>query len=378
MTLPLKTFLAIPELTAADVDRFLAGNRFPVVEGRKVTFVYRGVADAVNLRCWVAGFAAAQPFQRLGATDLWTVAIDLAPGSRIEYKFEVIAGGQTNLIVDPLNPVLADDPFGANSVCQAEGYERPAWTEERDDVRRGSWERVTIDSSAFGDQRALNVYLPSRFRRSRSYSLLVVHDGNDYLRYAQLGVVLDNLIHDLEIPPLIVALSDSPDRLTEYAGDRRHAQFICNEVLSVMSERYPLIDDSRSRCLMGASFGAVASLHAAWLNPGLFDRLLLQSGSFAFSDIGRHKRGPAFDPVVAFVNRFRESPGHPAKKVFLSCGLYESLIFENRSMVLTLQQQSIDVLLEEARDAHNWENWRDRLRSGLTWLFPGPAWMVYE
>ena len=33
---------------------------------------------------------------------------------------------------------------------------------------------------------------------------------------------------------------------------------------------------------------------------------------------------------------------------------------------------------EEARDGHNWENWRDRLRSGLSWLFPGPLWMVYE
>ena len=32
----------------------------------------------------------------------------------------------------------------------------------------------------------------------------------------------------------------------------------------------------------------------------------------------------------------------------------------------------------EARDGHNWENWRDRLREGLAWLFPGPLWFVYE
>ncbi len=38
----------------------------------------------------------------------------------------------------------------------------------------------------------------------------------------------------------------------------------------------------------------------------------------------------------------------------------------------------MQVHFEEARDAHNWENWRDRLRSALTWLFPGPLWMVYE
>jgi enterochelin esterase family protein len=42
------------------------------------------------------------------------------------------------------------------------------------------------------------------------------------------------------------------------------------------------------------------------------------------------------------------------------------------------QAQGIEVKFEEARDAHNWENWRDRLRNGLSWLFPGPLWMVYD
>ena len=37
-----------------------------------------------------------------------------------------------------------------------------------------------------------------------------------------------------------------------------------------------------------------------------------------------------------------------------------------------------DVRLVEAQDGHSWVNWRDRLREGLTWLFPGPLWMVYE
>ena len=60
---------------------------------------------------------------------------------------------------------------------------------------------------------------------------------------------------------------------------------------------------------MGASFGAVAALSTAWRYPGFYGRLLLQSGSFAFTDIGdRNHRGPLFDPVVEFVNRFRAEP----------------------------------------------------------------------
>ena len=131
---------------------------------------------------------------------------------------------------------------------------------------------------------------------------------------------------------------------------------------------------ARSRRLVSA----VAALSTAWYHPGFFGRLLLQSGSFAFTDIGESERGPVFAPVVEFVNAFRDAPGRPVERVFLSCGVYESLIYENRSLVPLLQRTGMDVRFVEARDGHNWENWRDRLREGLSWLFPGPLWMVYE
>jgi len=81
---------------------------------------------------------------------------------------------------------------------------------------------------------------------------------------------------------------------------------------------------------------------------------------------------------VRFMNGYRRRPFAVAEKIFMSCGIYESLIYENRSLVPLLQAQGMQVNFQEARDAHNWENWRDRLRQGLTWLFPGPLWMVYE
>ncbi len=364
--------------TAAAIDQFIAANQFPLVNGRDITFVYRGAADAVYLRCWISGLDTSQGLQPLKDTDLWAVTIDLPEGSRIEYKLELQRNGNRELIIDPLNPVLAHDPFGANSVCQGAGYVRPIWTFPDQHARSGSLEVARVPSKAFGESRDIQVYLPARFRRNRRYPLLVVHDGIDYLRYADLKAVLDNLIQALEIPELVVALTESPDRLREYAGDDRHANFIAQDLLPFMASNYPLADDPRSRGLLGASFGGVAALHSAWRHPGVFGRLLLQSGSFAFSDFGRHQRSAVFDPVVKFINEFRETPGCPADRIYMSCGIYESLIYENRSLVPRLQQAGCEVQFEEARDAHNWENWRDRLRNGLSWLFPGPVWIVYE
>jgi enterochelin esterase family protein len=239
-------------------------------------------------------------------------------------------------------------------------------------------EGVVLNSKVFG-RRSYGVYLPARYRRTRRYPLLVVHDGHDYLRYAALGHVLDNLIARLEIPDMIVALTSSPYRIGEYANDARHAQFIVEELVPQLEQVFPIRPEPQSRCLMGASFGAVASLSTAVRYPGHFGKLLLQSGSFAFTDIsGTNRRGPAFDPVVAFMNHLRANPMPMSERIFMSCGMYESLIYENRSFVPLLQQTGMDVRYVEARDGHNWENWRDRLREGLSWLFPGPLLMVYE
>nr|WP_255216715.1 alpha/beta hydrolase-fold protein [Pseudenhygromyxa sp. WMMC2535] len=236
-----------------------------------------------------------------------------------------------------------------------------------------------MHSEAFGAPRSGQLYLPPRFRRTRQYPLLVVHDGSDYLNYAGMKTVLDNLIERLEIPELIAVFVDSPDRLVDYANDPRHARFITEELAARVVARLPVSDRPRARCLMGASFGGVAALSTAVRYPGFWGRLLLQSGSFAFTDIGhQNHRGPVFNPVVRFMNAFREAPKAVSERVFVSCGVYESLIYENRSLVPLLDETGMQVRFVEARDGHNWENWRDRSREGLSWLFPGPLMMIYE
>ena len=353
-------------------------REFPVVGQGTAIFAHRAHADDVLLHHWIFGLPSSQAFERVHGTDLWVLEAEVQKRARVEYKLEVVHGDEHRLIRDPLNPNLAQDPFGANSVVHGIDYEEPAWAAERGDDRRGEVVERRLRSDVFGDVRPLSIYLPPRFRETRRYQLLLVHDGLDYLQFAQLANVLDNLIERLEIPPLIAAMTQSPRRTAEYAANDQHAKFLVEELLPLLQNEFPLLDDPRDRCLLGASFGAVASLHAAYRLPGHFGKLLLQSGSFAFTDIGDHGRGPLFDPVVRFVNEFREDPGQRTEQIFLSCGVYESLIHYNRAMLPLLLEAGADVRLVEAQDGHNWENWRDRLRDGLTWLFPGPLWMVYE
>ena len=367
------------DLDEGQIDAFLHERSVPIIEGSNCTFLFRGNADEVWVTHRIVNQPQRVPMRRIGQTSLWYVIIELPAGSRVEYQLEVRLGDHVERGNDPLNPKVAHSPVGSSSVCQAVGYQTPEWTQPDPDARPGELLDMQLDSRALRRKTLSRVYLPARFRTSTTYPLLVVHDGDDYINYSSMKTVLDNLIHRLDMAETIVLFSNPGDRLREYPNYAPHARHIAHELIPHLEERFPLIRRPDGRCLMGASFGGVASLSVASRNPGMFGSLILQSGSFVFTDIGDdHGGGEAFDPVVKFMNRYRGAPRKVVDRMFISCGIYEPLIVANRSMVPVFESTGTTVRYVEARDGHSWENWRDRLRDGLSWTFPGPQKYVYE
>jgi enterochelin esterase-like enzyme len=357
----------------AAVDLFLAGREIPIVEGRNCTFLFRGEADEVYLAQRIVGLPSRLPMRRVTGTTLWYVVFKVPKSSRINYQIEVVRGEHVERFNDPLNPKLSHSPFGAISVCFSFGYVDPEWTFPDPEAPPGDLAELVIQSRALERDCQATLYLPAGFDRSASYPLLVVHDGGDFLQYAAAKAVLDNLIHRGEIAPLMAAFLHSKDRLVEYANSAKHALFLGSELLPQLETDFPLVPSRSGRILLGASFGAVASLSAAYASPYSYGSLVLMSGSFVSADAGTdHGGGAVFDPVVRFVNRYRARPRHVAERLFVSCGLYEPLIIANRSIVPVFESADMQVRYVEARDGHTWENWRDRLRDALTWVAPGP------
>jgi len=256
-------------------------------------------------------------------------------------------------------------------VCFTFGYTTPEWTAPDPDAAPGELTELFVESPALQRDCRVSLYLPAQFRRDAAHQLLVVHDGGDFLQYAAAKVVLDNLIHRREIAPPIAAFLHPRDRLVEYANSASHARFLTNELLPHLQTEFPLVRNRSGRALLGASFGAIAALSTAYSSARTYGSLVLMSGSFVFAEGGTdHGGGPEFDPVVQFVNRYRARPRHVAERLFVSCGLYEPLIIANRSIVPIFESTGMRVRYVEARDAHTWENWRDRLRDALSWVVP--------
>ncbi|HET7399154.1 MAG TPA: alpha/beta hydrolase-fold protein [Intrasporangium sp.] len=363
----------------ATIDRFVARHGSPIVEGERATFLFRGEVDQAFVRHRVVGLPDPLEMTRFPESDLWTATTLLPEGSRVEYQIEVRRGEHHERFNDPLNPRLAHSPLGSSSVCAAVGYRVPDWVAHDPEARPGEIVEETMHSKALRRDQPVKVYLPARFNDRLRYPLLVVHDGDDYLGFAAMKTVLDNLIHRLDVEPLVVAFVAPEDRLKEYPDHAPHARFLARELVPLLTERLPLVDTPEARCLMGSSFGGVAALSSAVRYPGLFGSLLLQSASLVFTDIGfDHGGGPYFDPVVKFVNRYRSRPTRPVDRIYMTCGVYEPLITPNRSMVPVFRAAGMTVNYAEARDGHNWENWRDRLGPALSWIFPGPQKFVYE
>jgi enterochelin esterase-like enzyme len=358
----------------ATVDQFLEDREIPIVEGRHCTFLFRGEADEVHLAQRILGLPSRLPMRRVAATTLWYVVLKVPERSRINYQIEIRRGEHVERFNDPLNPKNSHSPFGAISVCFSFGYITPEWTFPDPDAPQGELTDLVVESHALQRQCPVTLYLPAGFRRAASYPLLVVHDGGEFLQYAAAKVVLDNLIHRGEIAPTVAAFLYPKDRLVEYANSADHASFVTKELLPHLQTEFPLARNRSGRTLLGASFGAIASLSTAYSSPRTYGSLVLMSGSFVSADAGTdHGGGPVFDPVVQFVNRYRDRPRRVAERLFVSCGLYEPLIISNRSIVPIFESTGMRVRYVEARDGHTWENWRDRLRDALLWAARGPV-----
>ncbi len=118
------TRLRAEGIKAAAIDRLLADNRVPLVEGSACTFLFRGHADGVAVEHAITGLPAPLPLKRLRRSDLWFATIELPAGSRVEYRVLVRHGDKVESMLDPLNPESVTGPASTMSVLRARGTRR--------------------------------------------------------------------------------------------------------------------------------------------------------------------------------------------------------------------------------------------------------------
>ena len=149
-------------------------------------------------------------------------------------------------------------------------------------------------------QRQVAVYVPAGYVPNTPSPFIVVQDerwfsaedappaadGKPRTDLPFMPVMLDNLIHDKRIPPIVgVLLSPGPggQRTIEYdTVSDRYVNFVETEVLPLITREYQVAftADPDGRATFGESSGAAAALTMAWLHPNLYRRVISYSGTF--------------------------------------------------------------------------------------------------
>jgi len=295
----------------------------------------------------------------------WELTIPRPEADRMEYLLEVERrDGGTELLPDPTNPLRAPGPFGDKSVLEFPDYHEPEWVHDEESAT-GDVREIALESRRLRTTINGLLWSPADTDPAEPMPLLVVHDGPEYAEYSSLLRLLDHLVAFGEIPDLRAALIAPPsDRNEAYSAAARYSNALAADLAPQLAQQAP---QSRAPVLMGASLGALAALHAHWLNPGLAAGLFLQSGSFFRQRFDRQESGfGRFGRITRFVGRVHRGAGFPAPvPTTITCGTAEENLENNRALAAALERQGWDVVLVENRDAHNWIGWRDVLHPQL-------------
>ena len=175
----------------------------PIVEGARCTFLCRGEADEVHSSSGSSGCPTGCRCGGCAAPTCGTSCSSCpkAPGSSTRSRS---GAATTRAVQRPAQREALAQPGGQLVGLLRAGYETPDWALPDPEARPGSWS-LTVPQPRTAARRAVTLYLPARFRRTATYPLLVVHDGGDFLQYAAAKIVLDNLIHRLDVAETVVA-----------------------------------------------------------------------------------------------------------------------------------------------------------------------------
>ncbi len=345
----------------AMVDSFMAATTtFPVIEADTIAnFVYQGTATSVSIPGDATGWdPGVLPMSQIAGTNFWYRSEIYESNARLDYKF-VVNG--TSWILDPRNDFTVLGGFGPNSELRMPNFVQPLEIEFYPGIPHGTLSDTSFFSSNLGDTRTVRVYLPPGYDSSSDrYPVVVVHDGLEFVTLASANNVLDYLIDEQLIEPVIGVFIPPVNRTEEYAGSLQDQfeLFIVDEIIPWIDTRYRTQATAESRAVMGASNGGNISLVLGFEHSDVFGNVAALSSN-----------------VQSSLNTDAGNQVAPDLNIYMNIGLYDIpvLIPLVRNFRDVLEANNYNLQYAEYPDGHSWGFWRGFIDDPLQMFFPGPA-----
>ena len=333
----------------------------PWIDDYKVTFVWKG-KTAPRLVGDFTGWDTGEPIRMNKAgPGLWIYQLELLPDAYIEYGFQK---GEESLL-DPFNPRQTSNGVGGlNNYIAMPKHRASKLSKKKRKIPHGTIQHYNLDTDYLiaGTMRTVNLYQPPV---SQPVPLVVVWDGQDYLRNMHLNHIVDNLIDKGKIQPLALAFVDNAGqdlRNLEYACNDGSLGFLLMQVLPLAKKELNIIDIKASPGaygVVGASMGGLMALYTGMRLPQVFGRVISQSGAFSLGN---------FDMAVYDLAQNEQIQ---ALRVYLDVGVYDlrGLLETNQRIHKLLSEKGCEVIYREFHAGHNYPAWRNDIWRGLEALF---------
>jgi len=348
----------------------VSSNQIPLTLADSVIFLYRGEAKSVVWMGDFNGWGYDKDFQnqgkRIAGTDIWYLKTSFPEDARLDYK--ILINGN-NWIVDPNNPHHQWSGVGGGSPNSE--LRMPAWKLDpvmipRENIARGALEKdILFNSKTLGYQVTYSMYYPANYNRQNIYPVLYVTDGYEYLheRMGNMKVILDNLIADAKIKPLLVIFIDHREpvnrsnnrRMMELAMNSRYLDFIADEFIPAIENQHNVSKKREDRGIMGSSMGGLTAAYFAFSRPEVFGLAGIQSPAFWFK--------PAIYTLC-------DNPENPPVKIYMSTGTIKDAEEGARKMKIILEKNTCTYQYTETNQGHSWGNFRDTIDDILLYFFP--------
>jgi enterochelin esterase family protein len=362
------------------IERYLNSIKIsPIIEQDSIVhFVLYGKADTVLVNGNLQHWESPQLMQEIpcGPYSLFYRTFIVPPDARMDYKYTI--DGKEKL--DPQNPNITPSGFGPHSELRMPKFVSSPYLVSRNGIARG-----TIDSLApalvypaplkhyLSPVRPVKIYRPAGYDTLNRLPVVYVHDGFEAIAYARMPVILDNLIADGKIPPVLAVFIPPVNRFEEYIGPGhdRFVRFLADDLVPLIDVLYRTDRSPQHRAVIGISAGGHIALYAALKRPDVFQNVGGQSSAITL--------------LLTFVTKEQKMNDRipPQMKIYLDCGRYDIIGTDPMTGRYTFLQQHRDYsdllsalriphYFKEVNDGHEWASWRERLPEMLIYFFGIP------
>ena len=369
-----------------------------------VTFLWRGAAHSVLLfvnRLTDEKNLADSYMRRLPGTDTWYLTYRMDGDWRASYCFLLaptaaqapwLQGSQVRLrqaldggLPDPHNPVTCTNRRGfvqsVVSLPLAPAWPLGQWPVFSDDAAgagrfdggglgagRGDADAGRLDVVADLDSlgRQIWVYTPASISRPQSYPVLLVLDGEVWLKRHHLHLALAQLMDAGLIAPAYIVFIDSggTEQRWQELGDSESdfGGYLSGQLLNWLKTHYAISPKPADRVVIGQSLGALTVLRTLVGYPQLIGAGISQSASL-WQDV-------LFNELNALDATQTPLAG---TRAWIEVGSQEWILAPLQpKAVHQLRKAGMQVKDMVYNGGHDYACWRINLASALMQLLPGP------